>query len=297
MTPKRSALLVSLVLSAALGLGACSSDFDPPSYLKDLRVLAITSDKLEAGPTETVTLLPQLYAPPPATITKVEWSFCPFSFGSAVAFACISPLCETALTTHVNQGTTATPGALAASCFAALSAAADGGLPIGGSLATLPRTLDTLFRVKVTASDGAVFQALQRFPLYPFAEPTARNRSPIVTSVTVGGMAPDEMGRFPAQSAALPLQETVVEVTLDPASAEAYTDDSGVAYTEDPILSFYATAGRFKQDRSSGLRSNVAWKAEKLLPTDTEVVLYVVARDLRGGATLAGPYRWAIARP
>lgn len=284
------------LLVAALSLGACSSDFDPSSYLKDVRVLAVTSDKLEAGPGETVTLRPVLYAPPPSTVTKVEWSFCPLSLGATSAFDCVAPQCETALRTDADFGTSANPLALAAACFGSLSG--DGGVAMGGAAdgggAGLTQVVDTLFRLRVTTSDGSVEEAVQRFPLYPFAAPTSRNRAPIITGVTVGGVVADGNGRFPAQSIAVPPTEVPIEVTVDAQSLDRYSDSGGVEFTEDPIVSYFATAGRFKQDRSSGVRGNVKWKAEKLEPTDTEVVLYVVARDLRGGETVAGPYRWAL---
>ena len=282
-----------------LSLAACGSDFDPPSYLKDVRVLAITSDKLEAGPGESVTLQPVVFVPPALTVTKVEWSFCPLTLGSAAAFGCIAPQCETALATAPDQSTTANPLALGLACFSALSAAADGGLGAGGSTSMLTQVVDTVFRLRVTTSDGAVKEAVQRFPLYPFAVPAVRNRPLVITGVTVAGAAPDGTGRFPAQlAAAAPLlpAEVAVEVTLDPASLDRYGDATGASYTEAPVVSFYVTAGRLKQDRSSGVRGTVKWKAEKLLPGDTEALLYVVARDLRGGETVAGPFRWAITR-
>jgi hypothetical protein len=278
----------TVLLAAALLAAGCDTGFDPPSYLKDLRVLAVLASPLEAGPGDVVTLRPHIYLPRAASITAVEWSFCPLTLGARSAFRCVLPACETPLVPAADNSVTANPLALAETCLAAV--AGSGSVPTGS---TLPQMIDTVFRLRVTASDGAVEQVIERYPVWPFAAPPARNRPPAISGITANGAAPDTAGVF---APAAPLAEVTIEVAIDPQSLDAFTDANGDSHTEDPVVSFYATAGRFKRDRANGTRGNVIWKAEKLGADDFEAVVYVVARDLRGGQTLAGPYRIPIAR-
>lgn len=283
--------LLTLLLATAAG---CSSDFDPPSLLNRLRVLATNADRFEVGPGETVTFRPRVFAPEGVTVTATEWRFCPLSLGSVAGYRCAVPTCEVPLTPAMDGSLTANPSALAASCVATLGSSGDGGLPTG---ATLPESIETVFRLKLTGSDGDVEEVIERLTLWTTRAPPERNRAPLISAVTVAGAAPDATGRFaPVTEAAKPITEVEVAVQLDPASLDRYTDANGNTFTEDPIVSFYATAGRFKQDRSSGVRSFVKWKVEKLGPMDTEATLYVVTRDLRGGQSMVGPYRIPITR-
>jgi hypothetical protein len=67
---------------------------------------------------------------------------------------------------------------------------------------------------------------------------------------------------------------------------------------ESIVVSFYASAGRFEDDRGEGPVASSLLRAEELLPppADAESEVWVVARDLRGGQAVRGPLRVPIAR-
>ena len=292
MRAQNTYLLVAAASALAVG---CANDFDPPSLLNRLRVLSIDADRQEAGPGETVTLRPRLFVPQGSTVATTEWRFCPLTLGPRAGYQCVAPECDTVLAPTVDGSVTADPNALLVACALTFASRADGGGLPGG--VGVPETVEAVFRLKLTTVDGDEEEVVNRYTVWTTRAPPERNRVPVITGVTVAAAAPDSMGRFaPVVETAKPFAEVEIAVTLDPASLDRYTDAIGNVFTEDPILSFYATAGRFKQDRSSGVRSFVKWKVEKLEPRDTEAVLYVVARDLRGGQSLSGPYRIPITR-
>jgi hypothetical protein len=272
---------------AILAASACSNKFDPVSYLGDLRVLAILADPLEAGPGEPVTLQPVLFVPPGQSVTGLSWSLCPLALDATRGFACVVPECEVALAADPDSGAvTVEPFAAAEDCVATLAA---GGA--GAALPVLPDRVDVVFRLHVETSAGEARDAIERVPLWLAGPPPERNRAPIIVTVTAAGVAPDADGAWPGVATGAAV---AVRVTVDPASLDTFTDVDGSSRTEEAVVSLYGTAGRFDQDRGVGTDSTVTWKAEKLLPEDTEALVYVVARDLRGGQTVAGPYRLPI---
>ncbi len=61
------------------------------------------------------------------------------------------------------------------------------------------------------------------------------------------------------------------------------------------MVSFYTTAGRFDYDWANGPDAIVTLKPEELAAGTTEAAVWVVARDLRGGQTVGGPFRVVVA--
>jgi hypothetical protein len=293
----RAACCVSLLAAA------CSDDFTPRSVLADLRVLAIEASPLEAGPGERVTLRAVRLPPPGVADRRIaeHWTFCPFSVGATVGFACAVPSCEVSLDGTgggepagsqsavadlgaIGASVTADPGALAQQCLARLSA--QGALPPEVP-AELPAKVDAVFRYTATASDGSTREAVQLVPFYPAGVPSPRNAAPVVREVDIGGSAvrPGESGPALAQGASLE-----VRVQIDPASAQTYVDDTGVTLQETLVVSFFTTAGRFDFDRANGPDARVKLKYDQIGPGDNEALVWVVATDLRGGETVHGPF-------
>ena len=278
----RGALAVAA--ATALALGACSNDFDPPSYLNGLRVLAVLAEPLEAGPGEQVTMQPVLHVPAGQTVSALAWTYCPLALDATRGFACVAPECEVALAADPDTGAvTVEPFAAVEACAATLAAGGVGAVP-----AVLPDRVDVVFRLHVETSAGEARDALERFPLWLAGPPPERNQAPIIAAVTADGVDPDADGAWPGVAAGA---EVAVRVTIDPASLDTFTDVDGSSRAEEAVVSLYATAGRFAADRGIGSDATVAWKAEELLPGETEALVYAVARDLRGGQTVAGPYR------
>ncbi|OFX24575.1 MAG: hypothetical protein A2V77_06955 [Anaeromyxobacter sp. RBG_16_69_14] len=295
---RRVFLAVFLALGAAGA--ACSSDFTPRSVLADLRVLAIQASPLEVGPGETVTLTPVRLAPPGkgATITDERWSFCPFSVGGTVGYACAVPACEVPLHSEgtpsgdpvLGVAVTADPGALAQQCLAQLEA--QGGAPPSVP-SQLPQIIDTVFRYVATASDGETREAVQLVPFYLDGAPAVRNLPPVIQEVDIGGQEVSNGDTGPALGPGVELE---VRVRLDPASIQSYVDDAGRTIEETLIVSFFTTVGRFDYDRASGPDARVKLKHDKIGANDSAAQLWAVASDLRGGAAVAGPFTVPIRR-
>ncbi len=296
-TAPATRLLLAGLLAALAALAGCGSDFTPRSVLTETRVLALEAiappgegaPRLEAGPGEAVAFRARTF---PEDVARLgQWSFCPFTLGSSTGFACAVPRCETPLGAGPADSASAAPYDLAVACAAALSA---GGAALPpGVPSQLPRRIDTLLRYRVTGADGLAREAVQVVPLYPAGAPADRNVAPVVRRVTVGGADATAGAVPPALSAAQALE---VRAELDPASAQAYVTDDGRSAVETLVVSFYTTAGRFDFDRANGPDASVKLKAEKLGAADAAALVWAVARDLRGGETVEGPFAVTIAR-
>ncbi|MBN2498919.1 MAG: hypothetical protein JXR96_30290 [Deltaproteobacteria bacterium] len=267
----------AVLLLAGLG---CGDDFSPASYLDDLRVLAIEADPLEAGPGERVRLVPRIWAPADVDIAEQSWAFCPFHLGSARAYACAAPGCERGVEPDPDGRIEAEPFAWAMEC----AEQAGGGdfLP-----EQLPEKVDVLFTYTVSDSSGFSRRAVLSYPVYTSELPESRNTAPRIAWLSLAGVAlePGE-----AIEPVGPEEVVAIRVQVDESSLDSYVDEAGEERVEEPIVSFYTTAGRLDYDRDAGVLSANTFKAVELLPDQEAAEIYVVIRDLRGGQSLSGPY-------
>ncbi|HEY7725598.1 MAG TPA: hypothetical protein VH880_09705 [Anaeromyxobacteraceae bacterium] len=275
---------------AALGLAAaaCAPQFPPRSAIFDLRVLAIVASPLEVGPGESVTLRAVPVTPEGETVVSESWTFCPFSAGAPVAYACAIPACEVPLAPAADGSVTADPSALALQCLASLG----GGAPPGGVPSELPAVVEVVFRYRAQGSAGEDREAVQLVPLHTGGPPAQRNQPPRIAEVAVGG----EPLPLSGGTAAAPLRPgggVEVRVWTDP--GEGYVDALGRPLQESIVVSFYATAGRFDAARASGPEGAATLQHEEVPPGAARALVWVVARDLRGGAAVAGPFAVPIA--
>ena len=267
------------IMIIAVLFAGCGSDFLPQSYLANLRVLALVSDPVEAGPTDQVTITPHVYLPEDESIADETWTFCPFSLGPTTGYECAVPACETELTPEPDGSVVASPGALALQCAADLGGGE--GVP-----AEIPEKADVYFRYRATSSSGETREAVLKLAMWTQGPPPAPNGPPLIESVALGGQ-----GLLPGESAG-PVaegEEALLVVQIDPDSLDPYEDQAGRNRTEEALVSFYTTAGRFEFDRVIGEDASIVWKAKKLEPGQTQADIYVVARDLRGGQAVFGP--------
>jgi hypothetical protein len=148
----------------------------------------------------------------------------------------------------------------------------------------------------VRASDGSSRETVQRLPLHPAGAPADRNLPPEIVSVEIGGR-PVEPAGTPgggADPVLAPGGALDVRVLLTPESAQPYVE-GGRDLVESLVVSFYATAGRFDFDWANGPDALVTLKHEEIPPGTADAEVWVVARDLRGGQAVDGPFRVAIA--
>ena len=298
----RSGAVVRVAAAVAVAAAlACAARFTPRSVIENLRVLALVASPLELWPghsSVTLSARTVLASGLPAAAGEVQerWSFCPFSIGASVGYACASalPACDYRFPPGVAP-TGFDALAQAQACLIALGAS--GGLPptVPPDLSAVAR-LDLVFRHAVT--DGTTArESIQVVPLYRSA-PAIPNLPPAIQEVRICG-APVPANDFgPAVDTGCTLSSGVdleVEVLLTPDSAQPYLDASG-SHVEAPVVSFYTTAGRFDQDRASGPDAKVKLRYLEI-SRGGDAWLYAVARDLRGGETVAGPWRITVAGP
>jgi hypothetical protein len=281
---KKTFLVVLGAWFLAGGSLACSSDFSPSSHLADLRVLALIADPLEVGPSESLTIRPVLFVPDGDTVATRSWSFCPFSTGARAGYTCAVPQCAVPLDANSDGSVTTTPGDLLRACVAAL---AELGSPPSGVPSVPPETIDGTFSLTVTAASGAVRTAVVGVPLWTAADPPVRNSPPRIARITIAD-AVVSTGNEPAP---VVLGSTLtVTVETDRASLDEFVDTAGRTRTEDPIVSFFATAGSFDADLQSGSPASMDWTAQDIPMGTGSVQFYAVVRDGRGGQAVAGPY-------
>ncbi|OGR00798.1 MAG: hypothetical protein A2284_01365 [Deltaproteobacteria bacterium RIFOXYA12_FULL_61_11] len=265
-----------------LGLLSCSETFEPPSYLSDLRVLAILASPRPASPGEEITVRAVLYVPPGETVTEERWTFCPFSAGAASGYICLDPSCEVEVEASADGSVRTKPHELALACLARFENQLLDGLPT-----TIPSTVEVLFRYRVATSSGQRREALLRYPLATAPNAAPKQRDPVIREVQFDGTPLAPGHRTPPVATEGELEVTV---DIDPDSLERYQDEAGRERRETPVVSFFSTAGRFEANKAEGETATLRWKAEKLSATDEEAAIWIVVRDLRGGQAVAGPF-------
>lgn len=294
----RSSNLHTLLPLAALLVSGCADTFTPGSVVVDLRVLAIVAEPPEVrppaapgGPTETVTLRATAVAPPASPggppsspdPASVQWTFCPFSVGASSGYACAVPTCELPLVPAADGSVTVDPIALGEACLTSLGGSLPGAPPGAG----LPSQVEVLVRYVATL-DGLRREAVQRIPVWTSTPPATveRNLNPVVTSATTGA---DCAGGQPGCAVgAIP-----VTVAIDPASFQPYPAGTDRTALETVIVSYFTTAGRFTDERDQAT-VDAPVVGTSLEATDLggarDAWIWVVARDLRGGEAVAGPF-------
>ena len=253
-------IIVAMLLASALSAG-CGDNFYPASYLDDLRVLALVADPLEAGPEDAVDIEPFVYLPEGASLSSQAWSFCPFSLGPTSSYRCAAAECEVQLDAQPDGSTRAEPGRLALQCAAQFlgTPGAPPGIP-----EDLPDKLDVYFRYQATTDNGTQREAVMRLPLWLEQAPGEINRPPVIASVELDGQ------QVQTSDTIDPLAEddTVeLRVLIEPSSLDDYQDEAGRLLTEEPIISFYTTAGRFEFDRGAheSITGRTGYRAEEIV--------------------------------
>lgn len=300
---RRTALLTSLL---AMVVVACEDDFDPVAYLDDLRIIAAYATPPETGRDEVVALTAVVFGPGAEHAGDGRWSFCPFTKGSATGYECVLPACEATVTPaapgapqHADLNALLTPCLLELARLAARDCGA--GLPRGvpTNAGDLPETIEVVFRYVLDSvpdpDSGEVLtrEAVVRVPFWTGGVPAdaARNRHPELRSLSVGGVeipvdaVPRELTAVPGEGAL----EITVGVRED--SLDSYTDEADRERTEEPVVRFYASGGKFDPETAVGTAVTTVWAVEDLGKPGATAELYVRVDDQRGGQVVAGPIR------
>jgi hypothetical protein len=294
--------LASVATLAALLAAGCAAQFTPASVVEDLRVLAIVADPPElrlspAAATNPVTVLQAVSVAPPVSPggparppAEVSWSFCPYSIGATSGYACAVPACESTLVPAADGRVTLDPllELMKPDCQAALGSFTGGGAGGPGGAGAI----DMLVRYVATL-DGLRREAVQRIPVWigtPPAQPA--NLNPVIGAATVAS----DCSAQPAPCSAAAVS---IDVSIDAGSFQPYLAGEQ-SLDETIVVSFFTTAGRFKYQsgQATGAAPSTSTVLEaKELGSAREALVWVVARDLRGGEAVAGPLSVVFSKP
>ncbi|HVY38067.1 MAG TPA: hypothetical protein VHM31_09030 [Polyangia bacterium] len=283
------------------GLAGCGADFESPSHLSKLRLLALQAAPVNPAAGETTTITPLVYSPSDAPL-DFAWSWCPLLGQPNDGYVC--PISRDAADAMLAAaGATAPlpafdlgggPGAsftnpfppalLAAVCAAGFDGQAvdcDGGFPI---------------RVSVRVAQGAETQQGTMVVRLPIADGAVSNANPVPGALSVdlpsGTQALDDAGtvRVPR------LQDSLLHVAVDAGQAQAYsgTGTGGETTTlrETLLFSWFAELSGLDNHRTlfiDGVNTLDGAAADKWKPPATRddprqtSRLFVVVRDDRGG--------------
>lgn len=297
----RAALFAAATLTLLVLANGCADDFDPPSWLVETRVLAIEATPLDVVGDEEITLAARVFVPAGTTIVREQWRVCPLSKGPYAGYECVAEACEITLVPDADGVVRTRPLPLLLSCVTALGEDAAGSAPPGDapdvppSFAAdgLPKSVEVVYKHEIEDDAGLVRETVLRLPLWLEGEPEAPNTAPVIARVEIGGTVAAD-GDVMAPVAAD--DEVAIRVQIDPDSLDPYGDVDGGALVEEPIVTFYATAGRFEREKKAGEDVETAFQAKDLEDVDVESSIWVVVLDLRGGQAVAGPFHVPIRR-
>jgi hypothetical protein len=300
-TPRRTRLLALALLLAPAA--ACSNDFDPPSRIKSLRVLAVRGEPVSPDLGASTTLSALVFTAEPDPSLTYAWSWCPFPGQANDGYPCKVTEADLA---QLGGGITVPPFDLGTGVTAKL----DNTLPpallqqICAGVPGAPQVMldcDGGFPVQVkllvkTDTDEVTAVRTLRLPAGGAVEPSTNPTLDGLSAVLEGADVPID----DAAAATLPrLEDTTIKAAVSPAASETYTgrnDDNQITagLHERLILSWFVESGDLDSRQTSyiaGLTPLEDATQNKWKPARTkdyasdESRLIVVLRDNRGGVS------------
>jgi hypothetical protein len=305
----KTTLLSALGLLALVG---CGADFDPGSTVSSLRVLSVQADNPYAAPGETVRLEATSYDPAGRDI-EWAWVACETPASTSVD-GCLIEIAETAVATGalpllasgVGQNSVeltipedvldgvpieARPsvlsGVLSIACPGTLSLDLEAAAEAGSLLPF--RCIDAATGAELGLHDAIA--GVKRV----YIREVDRNQNPVIASITFDGepWPEDEVKEVDScDTDEFTFDDCEGEgdhriaANLSAESFEAGTDEFGRAFTEELVVQHYATEGIFEYEVRIGELPENRWVARGSA-SGQELRLWFVARDDRGGVTLA----------
>lgn len=271
----------------------CGPDFDRPSVVDSLRILAVRADPAAILPGESTTLTPLVADPLGAgrTVTHI-WGAC-VTFGeSGVAFQLPSD-CAADRAPLPPPGTVSADGA---QVTVAIPPRCDETM----QKPCLPADLDEIegltgqsgtfgipIRLAVTAGDE---EQIAIVPVAVVLDDSPPNRNPAFDALAEGGAAwPEGESRTVREDPALTLRATWPADDAEPYTYVASGSKEVVETREVIAVHWYASLGRLDPDVTSDgfLDANLALDPEKPSPDGADGRLWVVISDGRGGVAWA----------
>lgn len=296
--------LLALTL-AAVALAGCGSDFDPPSLVNGMRILAVRAEPpfVSPSPGASAVLEAKVVGVAPETELCHAWALCLFATSTDGKFACVDPRLQVELGTDATATatfehlTTLYTGLQAYQKDNPGLASATAGVP--GTLpgAVGPPEVKVLFAVAEAAAFGGQCPATakafldQGCPdrdrctigyrgLTVALDPEDRHGNPAIDLLEVDGKALlDGESALVAGKDEVPLLPEWTELTPEGLPVDP-TATSGV------VFAWFSTAGGFDQQRSYDAYPDNQWSPEGA-PAGKTVDVWVVARDGTGGVAWA----------
>ncbi|MBN1946977.1 MAG: hypothetical protein JW797_14985 [Bradymonadales bacterium] len=291
-------LALSVLLLVWAGAIACMEDFDPPSLVNNLRVLAISTEPAELAPGESVVMEALVVEPEGAPISYL-WEWCPFDRGPNERYACVTE--ELGLPPEVRAlfdlgdqpeaqlDYPGDPTLFRQMCESIRSSGFS--LPTFIELPDCERGMAVTVRLTVSTPELERIAVRNLFVWFVEPDPEQRNSNPVIEELRVDG------NRYRPGSAVLaaPGQVLGVDVVVGESSLEPFVvqleGDQTQSRREDLIYSYFSTEGEWDRFRSfADLESfslRDAGTNTLAIPADssssTGIDLYVVVRDERGG--------------
>jgi hypothetical protein len=277
MSPSRSPLRVLASVCGAgcvlLVLDGCQSFSDPPvTFVAGLRVLGMQAEPPQIAPGASTTVTALVVDTNGGTPTS-SWSQCllPPLPGQTVNTDCVDGSAGAALQ-PIGDGLTIpfTMPQVTASSLGAPDATGGVYLPLVAAVEASPQSLTAVYRLRLADADPA-------------------NTNPTIADV----FSVDATGAMSALDAAAPTPvpsggSLTLTVSFTPDSAQSYTAADGTVTTETLTTSWFCTAGDLSVEKTSTTQPQTVLNLDQRLPSSgTQIDLYAVSRDERGGTDFA----------
>jgi hypothetical protein len=290
-----------LLTGLALLMG-CSADFDPPSRIEGLRVLAVRADEPYAAPGDTVQLT-ALAVDPAGRALQWGWGTCVDPDSSEVVDCIdhadwsgftIAPDAPThAVTIPADAIDRLAPAARARATVGVITVVCPGDL----SLPSLPSSIEATGSLPFVCRDHATGRTLATDEYAAgvkriFVRATDRNANPTIANVTWDGhdwsdTATQHAAVCATDGNSLANCDSVlhqVAANAAPGSAESGVDSFGASFAEQVIVQYYATEGSFSDGVRIASDPVTKWTARQETAGRT-VTMWMVLRDDRGGVS------------
>jgi len=298
----KKSLFAGLMLSFWGSFG-CGTDFDPGSRVTTFRVLAMQADAPFAKPGETVKLSALSFDPQGRAVTWA-WLTCVNPSASTVE-GCFEKIATDAAAngespiaaqgmgmdsfsvTIPDDARSSLPAAARSSALVGvLSVACPGDLTFDAAAQTVPfHCIDASTGHELGIDEYVI--GLKRISV----RDSDRNQNPSLESITFDGevwpenevktvTACDTDGNDYGKCGGGSKHQLAGRVSAD--SVESGTAEDGVAFTEQVIIEYYATAGIFEHEVKISADPETGWAARKA-DSGNDVTLWFVVHDDRGG--------------
>lgn len=282
---------VVLFSTAFSSIVSCGDDFDPPSRVNKLRVLAVGTQEPFARPGEDVSLSALAFDPLGRRLSWT-WATCVDPSSTSV-FGCFSELDPT--TIRNGEGATFTMR-IPDDALARLPEATRASAMVGVAFVACPGTISE------GGADGVPFSCtddtgrvlpLDAFEIGVkriFVRARDRNPVPTITSLTWDGApwAEDDVKEVDAcdtsGNAIDDCASVAHRITASSTPPDAGVDEQGTPFTEEQVVQFYATEGIFEDAVRRWDDATTRWAA-RTSAKGTDLRFWFVVRDDRGGVS------------